>query len=208
MTGPPAPPGNRWLPVISLTLLAAAAAALITATQERTQQRIADNEAAEMMKGLAAVLPDGDYDNQPYRDRIMVVDAELLGSNDPQPVYRVRKSGRPVAAVIAVTARNGYVGPIRLLVGISASGTVTGVRVVTHRETPGLGDRIEAKKSNWLSIFAGHSATRPDYDQWLVKRDGGDFDQMTGATVTSRSVVSAVRDAVRYFQEHRDTIFE
>lgn len=198
---------NRWMPVVFLTLIAGIATALITETKNRTRQQIIDNEIAETMKVLAAVLPKDSYDNELHRDQIMVSDPELLGSAEPQKIYRARKSGRPVAVVMTVATPIAYVGPIKLLVGISVSGEVTGVRVVSHRETPGLGDRIEASKSDWLNRFAGRSSTRPDYEQWRVSRDGGNFDQVTGATVTSRAVVSAVRDALIYFDKHRDEIF-
>lgn len=199
---------NRWMPVIFLSLIAGIATTLITATQNNTRQRIIDNEIAETMKVLAAVLPKDSYDNELHRDRIMVSDPELLGSTEPQALYRARKSGRPIAVIMTVTTPIAYVSPIKLLVGISVSGEITGVRVIAHRETPGLGDRIEASKSGWLNRFSGTTSKQPDYEQWRVKRDGGHFDQVTGATVTSRAVVSAVRDALIYFDKHRDEIFE
>lgn len=199
---------SRWKPIVFLTLIAGVATALLTETQNRTQQRIIDNEIAETMKVLAAVLPKDSYDNELHRDQIMVSDPELLGSTEPQTLYRARKSGRPVAVVMTVTTPIAYVGPIKLLVGISVSGEITGVRVITHRETPGLGDRIEASRSDWLKSFTGQASMRPAYEQWRVKRDDGHFDQVTGATVTSRAVVSAVRDALVYFNKHRDKIFE
>jgi len=193
---------------VFLTLIAGVATALLTETQNRTRQQIIDNEIAETMKVLAAVLPKDSYDNELHRDQIMVSDPELLGSTEPQALYRARKSGRPVAVVMTVTTPIAYVGPIKLLVGISVSGDITGVRVITHRETPGLGDRIEASKSDWLKNFTGQTLMRPAFEQWRVKRDDGNFDQVTGATVTSRAVVSAVRDALVYFNKHRDKIFE
>jgi len=199
--------GNRWLPAVFLTLLAGVTAALITQTQQSTRERIRDNETEQMLRGLAEVLPDHGYDNKPHLDRIMADDPELLGSDEPQPIYRARKAGQPAAAALTVTAPGGYVGPIRLLVGIDLAGRVTGVRVIAHRETPGLGDRIDTKKSDWLSRFNGRSDTHPPAERWRVRRDGGDFDQITGATITSRAVVSAVHNAVRYFAKHREEIF-
>lgn len=173
-----------------------------------TRQRIAGNEAAEVMKTIATVLPPDRYDNDPARDRILVLAPDLLGSNEPLPVFRARRNGEPVAAVMTVVARQGYVGPIRLMVAITADGTVLAVRAVAHEETPGLGDRIDAAKSDWINRFNGRSLADPDPERWAVRRDEGDFDQLTGATITSRAVVNAVRDASLYFQQHRQEIFE
>jgi electron transport complex protein RnfG len=112
-----------------------------------------------------------------------------------------------VAAVFSVVARGGYAGDIELLVGVRADGRVAGVRVVEHHETPGLGDGIEADKSDWIRGFDGRSLGDPPREDWAVRRDGGDFDQFTGATITPRAVVEAVRDTLIYFEDHRDQVF-
>ena len=106
-----------------------------------------------------------------------------------------------------MTARDGYSGPIRLLVGIDADGRITRARVLEHRETPGMGDMIESSKSDWIEQFSRTSLAAPAEDRWLVARDGGDFDQLTGATITSRSVVKALKETLAYFTTHRETVF-
>lgn len=191
-----------WLAVVAAGVAAAVALALIA-----TRARIEHNTAARELDVLATLLPAGSYDNQPAEDHIEVTDAALLGSAGPLPVYRARMAGQPVAAILTVVARQGYVGPIRLLVSIGVDGQVLGVRVVAHQETPGLGDRIDATKSGWIDGFTGRSLGDPAAGRWALRRDGGEFDAITGATVTSRAVVDAVRDAVEYFATHRAAIF-
>lgn len=201
-------PGMRLLiPVVSLALLAALGAALIAATDQLTRKRVAENEAAQIMKVLDALLPEGGYDNSPHLDVISLTGAELPASNAALPVYRARRAGAPVTAILTVIAPDGYVGSIRLLVGIRADGTISGVRALEHRETPGLGDNIELGRSDWIRLFDGRSIEDPAPAAWLTRRDGGDFDQISGATVTSRAVIAAVRDSLIYFAENRDLLF-
>jgi electron transport complex protein RnfG len=138
---------------------------------------------------------------------MMVLAPEYLGSKKASIVYRARKAGKPVAVVLTVVAPNGYSGPIVLLVGIDYSGDITGVRVVKHRETPGLGDAIEIERSDWIERFTGKSRRNPGRAGWKVKRDGGEFDQLTGATITPRAVVAAVSGALEYFEHNRDNLF-
>lgn len=200
--------GMRLLiPVLSLVLLAALGAALIAVTDQLTRKRVAENEAAQIMKVLGALLPEGGYDNSPHLDVITLTGAELPGSNAVLQVYRARLAGEPVTAILTMIAPDGYVGSIRLLVGIRADGTISGVRVLEHRETPGLGDNIETARSDWIRVFDGRSIVDPPPAAWLTRRDGGDFDQISGATVTSRAVIEAVREALIYFSENRDMLF-
>ena len=180
---------------------------LVAVTWESTAERIAENERAYLLRTLADVLPEGAYDNAVHEDFITVIDPELLGTSAPVTVYRARSNSRPVAVVMTPTAPGGYSGPIRLLVGILADGTVSGVRVVAHRETPGLGDKVEVRRNDWILDFQGRSLANPVREHWAVQRDGGVFDQFTGATITPRAVVSAVRDALIYFDANRDALF-
>jgi Na+-translocating ferredoxin:NAD+ oxidoreductase subunit G len=182
-------------------------ALLVAITWESTAERIAANERAFLLRTLADVLPAGAYDNAVHEDAISVTDAALLGTRAPVTVYRARLRGQPVAVVMNPVAPGGYSGPIRLLVGILADGTVSGVRVVAHRETPGLGDKIEVERDDWILDFEGRALGRPPLERWAVRRDEGEFDQFTGATITARAVVSAVRDALIYFEAHRDALF-
>ncbi len=201
-------PSTRLLiPVVSLALLAALGAALIAATDQLTRKRVAENEAAQIMKVLDALLPEGGYDNSPHLDIIRLTGAELPASNAAVPVYRARRAAAPVTAILTVIAPDGYVGSIRLLVGIRADGTISGVRALEHRETPGLGDNIELGRSDWIRLFDDRSIEDPAPAAWLTRRDGGDFDQISGATVTSRAVIAAVRDSLIYFAENRDMLF-
>lgn len=198
---------GRLRGALALIVTAVIAAALLSAVARLTAPRIADNLAAERLKSLRAVLLPGSYNNEPHLDSITALDPALLGSEKPMPVYRARFDGQPVAAVLTAIAPNGFSGLITVLVGISIDGNITGVRVIEHRETPGLGDRIEVGKSDWILGFLGLQSADPLTDEWTVRRDGGSFDQITGATVTSRAVLQAVRNAVLYFDSHRQDIF-
>jgi electron transport complex protein RnfG len=130
-----------------------------------------------------------------------------LPGDDDVPVYRVYADGAPVAALFVVRAPDGFAGPIRLLVGIDASGAITGIRVLEHHETPGLGDLIDADKSDWIFQFDGRSLGAPPVRRWAIKRDGGEFDQLTGASITPRSVINAIRDTLIYFDGNREAVF-
>ncbi|MGI9265395.1 MAG: electron transport complex subunit RsxG [Gammaproteobacteria bacterium] len=180
---------------------------MVSFTEIRTRDQIAANERDYLLRSLNDVLPESTYDNEMFTDTIEVIDEELLGTSDPVIVYRARKAGQPIAALLTPVAPKGYGGPIKLLIGITTAGEVTGVRVVSHRETPGLGDVIEIERSDWLLGFDGLSMGNPPLKQWAVKRDGGQFDQFTGATITPRAVVHAVRDALIYFSENSTALF-
>ena len=182
-------------------------ALLVAITWESTEERIAANEREFLLRSLADVLPDEGYDNAVHDDAITVSDPALLGTAAPVTVYRARLRNQPAAVVITPVAPGGYSGPIKLLVGVLADGTVSGVRVVAHRETPGLGDKIEVERDDWILDFDGRRLGQPPRERWAVRRDEGDFDQFTGATITARAVVSAVRDALLYFEAHRDALF-
>ena len=193
--------------VIYLTVTALIAVALLANVERLTRQRINANEAARIIKRLQAVLPAEGYDNEPYLDAIRVPPHELLGSTAATSIYRARRSGQPVAAVLTATALDGYFGQIRMLVSIDANGRVFGVRVIAHNETPGLGDAIDIQKSDWIENLNGLMVTENSSSDWVLKRDGGNFDRITGATVTSRAVIDSVRNAVIYFNDNRDEIF-
>lgn len=189
-----------------LLLIAIFAAAIVGLTRELTRERVAASQAERTLALLRSVLGEQPFDNAPHADTILVSDPDLLGSADAVPAYRARLGAKPVAVVLTARAPQAYSGPIRLLVGIAADGTLLGVRVIEHEETPGLGDAIDARRSPWILQFSGRSLTTPPGPRWAVARDGGEFDQVSGATVTSRAVVAAVRDALRYFEVHRDVL--
>ena len=190
-----------------LTLVAIVSAGLVALIFDATEDEIAANEREALRAQLNEVLPPVRYDNPITEDTLLLTAPQVTGSPSPALVYRARKDGEPVAVVMNVTAPDGYSGPIRLLVGIYADGSLAGVRVVSHRETPGLGDPIEADKSDWILGFDGKSLGNPPAEKWAVKKDGGVFDQLTGATITPRAVVEAVQRALTYFEGHKDELF-
>lgn len=186
-----------------LAAIACTVVLLVGGSWQYTHQRIADNAARRTLAEISTVLPAELYDNQPQRDRVMLD----TGSGQLLPVYRARWNGAPVGAVLTLLAPDGFVGPIRLLIGIGADGRVLGVHVAEHAETPGIGDAIESGKSDWLRVFRGRSLGDPVELMWSVRADGGEFDAIAGATTSSRSVVGGVRRAVQYFATHRNEIF-
>jgi electron transport complex protein RnfG len=186
-----------------VSAVAGAAALLLWLGAVATRERAVANDARRLDDELAQMLPGVAFDNRPAIDRVMVRSPALLGSDGPLPAYRARRGGAPVAVVLTVVARQGYAGPLRLRVSIGDDGRVILARVIGHAETPGVGDRVEREKSAWMDAFAGRSLLDPDTARWRVRRDGGEFDQLTGATVTSRAVVNAVRDALVFFGQER-----
>lgn len=190
-----------------LFLFAVIGTAMVAYTYTNTEQRIADNERMALLRTISDLIPAENYDNDVFHDIIEVRNKELLGSDKPVPVYRARKKGWPVAAILSPTAPDGYNGTIHLLVAVNLDGTLAGVRVLGHRETPGLGDAIESGRSDWIAGFNSRSLGNPPSEDWKVKRDGGVFDQFTGATVTPRAVVKAVHKALLYFAAHKDRLF-
>ena len=192
---------------IILLLFALLGTAMVAYTYDQTREQIAANERATLLRKLHLLIAPDRHDNVLLEDTMSVLDETLLGSEKPVMVYRARKDGEPVALVIAAVAPDGYSGSIKLLVGINVDGSLSGVRVVAHRETPGLGDAIDEARSDWIHIFDGKSLHAPELNRWAVKKDGGDFDQLTGATITPRAVVKAVRNALLYYQEHEEELF-
>jgi len=192
---------------LTLAAIAAICTALVAATYQLTEERIAANQKALLEKALQPALAGVFYDSSVSESRLVVQPPHELPGNDAAIVYRVFAEQAPVAALFAVTARDGFSGPIRILVGIGFDGTVTGVRILEHRETPGLGDKIESSRTDWIFQFDGRSLGDPKVTAWAIRDDGGDFDQLTGASVTPRAVVHAIRDTLLYFDSHRDEIF-
>jgi len=192
---------------LTLAAIAATCTALVAATHQLTADRIAANEKAWLERSLKPALSGVFFEGSVTESKLVLPPPHELPGNDPAIIYRVYAEGAPVAALFAVTARDGYAGPIRVLVGIGIDGTVTGVRIINHRETPGLGDRIDQSRSDWVYQFDGHSLGHPPQSGWMLKTDGGDFDQLTGASVTPRAVIKAIRETLLYFDAHRDEIF-
>ncbi len=191
---------------VTLAIIAALCAALVAATYLGTKDRIVANEKAFLERSLRPVLSGVVFDSGLIDSQLIVPPPHELPGSDPALIYRVYAGDDPAAALFVVSAR-GYSGPIRLLVGIDAGGTVTGVRVLEHRETPGLGDLVESGKTDWAEQFNGRHLGNPALSDWAIKRDGGEFDQLTGASITPRAIVHAVRDTLLYFSSNREQLF-
>jgi electron transport complex protein RnfG len=192
---------------LTLAVIAAICTALVAATHQATRERIAANEKALLEQSLQPALSGIFYDSGVSESRLVIEPPHELPGNEPAIIYRVFTEDTPVAALFAVTARDGFSGPIRILLGVEADGTVTGLRILQHRETPGLGDKIEPKRSDWVFQFEGRSLEDPSPAGWAIRVDGGEFDQLTGASVTPRAIIKAMRDTLLYFESHRDEIF-
>ncbi len=192
---------------LTLALIATVCTALVAFTYRLTDERIAANEQAWLEQSLQPALS-GLFFDSGVSESLMTIPAphELPGSDDAI-VYRVYSGETPVAALFVVSARDGYAGAIRLLVGIDIAGKLTGVHVLEHRETPGLGDGVESSKSDWVRQFDGRSLGDPAVEGWKIRRDGGAFDQLTGASVTPRAIVKAVKETLLYFEANREAVF-
>lgn len=188
-----------------LGVFAAIGAGVVAVIHSATEARIEENRIAMTRMRVTQVLEGIDYDNDPVTDHHRVGD-DRLGGHD-LPVWLARRDGEVVGVALSVIAPDGYSGDIHLLVGVDTTGTLLGVRVTGHRETPGLGDDIEVDRSDWIHGFRGRSLGDPPIELWRVRRDGGVFDQFTGATVTPRAVVRAVRGALLYFEEQAEALF-
>ena len=188
---------------LALLVFSVVGAGLLSGTFTLTRPTIEISEQADKLVLVAQTLPSGSYDNDLIRDARPLAADPLLGLKRPGLAYPARKDGQPVAVVLEAAAPDGYSGEIRLLVGILADGRVAGVRVVAHKETPGLGDYIELARSPWIRQFDDLSLAAPVPELWKVKKDGGRFDSRAGATITPRAVVKAVRKALEYFAAHR-----
>ena len=196
-----------WKSGVTLAIVAAFCTSLVAFTWQQTEERIEANKKEWLERSLQPALA-GLFFDSPVTESMIIIPAphDLPGSEDAI-IYRVFAGETPVAALFVVSARDGYAGPIRFLVGISMDGTVTGVRVLEHRETPGMGDRIEMTKSDWVLQFDGRSLQDPELGQWAIKDDGGEFDQLTGASVTPRAIIKAIKQTLQYFDGNRDAIF-
>ena len=189
-----------------LGLFAIVTVGLVAVLQQLTAGRIAKAEREAQVRALSEILPSSSYDNHLLDNSIQLHDP-LLGSKSPQTAYIALKNGKPSAVILRATAPDGYSGAIHLLIGIQADGRLAGVRVLGHRETPGLGDKIELAKSAWVRSFDGKSLSNPSEDGWAVKKDRGEFDQFAGATITPRAVVKAVHKALQFFDANQQQLF-
>ncbi|MGU5595674.1 electron transport complex subunit RsxG [Aeromonas sanarellii] len=191
---------------LTLALFALGCTAMVVLTNELTRDRIAHQQQLEQLRTLGALLPEGSYDNDLVASCKLVRSREYLGSDQPMPLYTATLKGEHTGYALETVAPDGYSGAIRMVVGTDAKGAISAVRVLTHKETPGLGDKIELKKSNWIDSFVGRTLNAENEASWAVKKDGGEFDAFTGATITPRAVVKAVKNLLLLQQEHPELL--
>ena len=201
LTTPPAPTPSQDRPLkhsVILGTFCLGFGLLIALTDQVTVDDIAARALEDKQNSLAQVIPNQIHDNNLVKDTLTAKDAR----GHDITVYRARKDGQ-VTGVAYEIYGSGYGGEIRLMMGVSAEGHILGVRVLAHKETPGLGDKIEVKKTSWITRFDGLFFGNPAIERWKVKKDGGIFDQFAGATITPRGVVTAVRTGLGWFDEHK-----
>lgn len=193
-----------------LGLFAAVTAGLIALTFQSTKVRIVESERLAAQKALSQIIPTQNHDNDLLETVISLTKKQALqlGHSEPVEINVATKSGKPVAYIFPAVAPDGYSGDIKLIIGINLDGTIAGVRALAHKETPGLGDKVDIKKSDWILSFDGKSLQKPKQERWKVKKDGGEFDQFTGATITPRAVVRQVKAALELYQSDANTILE
>ncbi|WP_434359644.1 electron transport complex subunit RsxG [Parasalinivibrio latis] len=189
-----------------LAVFALLATGLVAITNKLTEHKIAEQAELQLLGQLNQVIPTSMHDNDLYKSCTLVTAPNALGTDQPMPLYVATKGSKPTAMAIEAIAPNGYNGAIKVLVAADMNGKVTGARVLQHNETPGLGDKIDIRVTDWITHFAGKTIDSGNDKRWAVQKDGGQFDQFTGATITPRAVVGAVRDAAWYLHENKDTL--
>jgi len=193
----------------ALTLVAFAVSftALMAAVYQVTKAPIAAGEAAARSALFQQIIAKDRYNNAVLEDTISIAPSELLGNKKPTTANLARQDGLPIAVIMEAIAHDGYNGKIKLLIAINRDSTISGVRVIAHKETPGLGDYIDIAKADWIKLFDQESLQKTNSDNWKVTKDGGTFDYMAGATITPRAVVKAVHKTLQYFEKNKATLF-
>jgi electron transport complex protein RnfG len=193
---------------VLLAIFAVCTTALIASTYLATKDEIAQQMRLAEEKALLEIIPRSRHDNVMLDDTIAVGPQDAgLGLREEKRIYVARQGAEAVAVIIPVVAPDGYSGDIDLIVGINSDGTIAGVRALAHKETPGLGDKVDIKKSEWVLGFNGRSLANPALDGWAVRKDKGAFDQFTGATITPRAVVAATLRALQFAEANREKLF-
>lgn len=192
-----------------LGLFALLTAAIISYTHISTEDLIDEQERIAKEKALLEIVPEEKHDNEMLDNTfpLPIKLAQKLNLKKPNQAFIATFKGKPQTIIFPAIAPEGYSGPIRLIIGINLDGSIAGVRVTNHKETPGLGDGITLKKSAWIMNFNGRSLTNPTPNKWKVKKDKGIFDQFTGATITPRAVVKQVKNTLNFYEQHKSTIF-
>lgn len=192
---------------LNLLLFAVIGTAILAFTFSMTHDRIVKTEEEAKLKLIMQIVPHTLFDNDIIGDTVTVAASKQLGTDRPTTVYRARLQGKPSAVVLEAIAPDGYNGKISLIVAIREDATLSGVRVVSHKETPGLGDYIDFAKNRWISLFDGASHARYKENEWKVRKDGGQFDYMAGATISPRAIIKATHKALHYYEANHDKLF-
>ena len=192
---------------ITLIAFAVVFTALLAFVFQITKLPIEKSEAAARLSLFRQIVPQSMHNNDLLTDTVTIAPNDLLGNKQPTIANRARIDNAPAAVIIEAIAHDGYSGDIKLLIAIKADGSISGVRVLAHKETPGLGDYIDIAKDNWIKLFDNESLLKTAEPQWKVKKDGGEFDYMAGATITPRAIVKAVHKALQYFEANKQSLF-
>jgi electron transport complex protein RnfG len=193
---------------IGLGIFAIVTAGFIAVTETLTSKKIAHEVNLYRAKAMLEVVPSSLRTRNILDNAISLPPSQILGIDSDTKGYVVFNNEQPAEIIFPIVAHNGYSGDIKLIVGINRSGILEGARVTEHHETPGLGDRVETRKSNWIHQFDGKSLLNPGEKNWKVVKDGGDFDQLTGATITPRAIVGGVKIALEYYKKNKVNIWK
>jgi Na+-translocating ferredoxin:NAD+ oxidoreductase subunit G len=172
-----------------------------------TRAPIEANEREARLALFKQILPVNTYDNDLLKESVKIAPNDLLGNRLPAEANIAKLNGKTAGVILEAMAHDGYSGDIKLLIAIRADGSISGVRVLTHKETPGLGDYIDIAHGNWIKLFDDESVNKTPTEKWLVKKDGGKFDYMVGATITPRAVVKAVFKSLQFFEMNKQALF-
>lgn len=198
---------NRIHIVLPVVIIALVCAVLLFIAHTLTREKIQENARVYKLRLIESVIP-LTYNNNLYDDFIVITDPSLSDKDRPVTVFRVRQDNKPVGVVFSPVLAKGYSGEIELIIGLAYDGTIMGVQVFRQHETEGMGDRIDPSKSDWVSNFTDHSLDNTPLETWTVTADGGQFDELSGATITSRGVVNAIRNTLEYYKLNRDKLYQ
>jgi electron transport complex protein RnfG len=180
---------------------------LLATVFDVTRAPIEASEKAARLSLFKEILPAENYDNDLLASQVTIAPNALLGNRLPSIANVAKQQQQTAGVILEAIAHDGYSGDIKLLIAIRADGSISGVRVLAHKETPGLGDYIDIAHGNWIKLFDNESLEKTAAEKWQVKQDGGQYDYMVGATITPRAVVKAVKQALQFYQQNKQTLF-
>ncbi|MES1987128.1 MAG: electron transport complex subunit RsxG [Pseudomonadota bacterium] len=192
---------------ITLVAFAFVGTAMLAYVFNITRAPIEASEKEARLALFKEILPESTYNNDLLKDTVEIAPNEQLGNRQPTVANIAKLNNKTAGVILEAIAHDGYSGDIKLLIAIRADGSISGVRVLAHKETPGLGDYIEVARGSWIKLFNEESVNKTPATQWQVKKDGGKFDYMVGATITPRAVVKAVFKALQFYDANNTTLF-